>query len=93
MKTFNLIDGVLRSLEGCYQSHDLYLLFGNGNNQGSFPELSTPDPSGSWRDSELRSCSGNGLGGPGNGLGSPGLSGFTDGDGCGEYYYHIFDPI
>ena len=86
MKTFNLIDGVLRSLEGCYQSHDLDLLFGNGNNQGSFPELSTPDPYGSWRDSELRSCSG-------NGLGSPGLSGFTSGNGCGWCHYHIFDSF
>ena len=82
---FDLVDGILRSLEGCYQSHDLDLLFGNGNNQGPFPELSTPYPSGSWRGSELRFYSGNGMGSPDPGFGNVS----TDGNGCGVFYYYF----
>ena len=81
---FDLVDGILRSLEGCYQSHDLDLLFGNGNNQGSFPELSTPYPYGSWRDSGLRLYSGNGRGSPDPDFGNVS----TNGNGCGVFYYY-----
>lgn len=81
---FDLVDGILRSLEGCYQSHDLDLLFGNGNNQGPFLELSTPDPYGSWRDSGLRLYPGNGRGSPDPDIGNVS----TDGNGCGVFYYY-----